>query len=155
LCYSPLCIMFMFVKLWMVGVQQMPHSNQDTQTNIESYQCVLKCWFILDTKSFRRHRIDWLVWRLTTIIAHHCMHTLEMKKRGFIKNKVVEAIVTWNVEKATLFALTHVYQLTLESDGAWGILSQRLPNVTYVMKFPFTKIFCCTYMWVSVTMEHV
>jgi hypothetical protein len=71
----------------MVGVQQMPHSNQDTQANIESYHDVLKCWFILNTKSFRRHRIDWLVWWLTTTIARHYMHTLEMKKQGFIKKQ--------------------------------------------------------------------
>jgi len=46
------------------------------------------------------------------------MHTLEMKKRSFIKNKVMETIITRNVEKATLIPLTHVYQPTLESDGA-------------------------------------
>jgi hypothetical protein len=33
------------------------------------------------------------MWLLTTTIAHHYMHTLEMKKRGFRKNKVVEAIL--------------------------------------------------------------
>jgi hypothetical protein len=49
------------------------------------------------------------------------MHTLEMKKKGFIKNKVVEAIITQNVEKADLIPLTHVYQPTLKSDGAWGV----------------------------------
>jgi hypothetical protein len=75
------------------------------------------------------------------------MHTLEMKKKGFIKNKVVEAIITRNVEKADLIPLTHVYQPTLESDGVWGVRNQRLPNVIYVVKFPFTKIFCCTCEW--------
>jgi hypothetical protein len=49
------------------------------------------------------------------------MHTLEMKKRGFMKNKVTEAIVTRSVEKTTLIPFTHLYQPTLESDGAWGI----------------------------------
>jgi hypothetical protein len=48
------------------------------------------------------------------------MQILEMKKRGFIKNKVMEAIITQSVEKVTLIPLTHVYQPTLESDGAWG-----------------------------------
>jgi len=42
-----------------------------------------------------------------------------------------------------------VYQPTLENDGAWGIWSQRLPNVTYVVKFPFTEIFYCTCEWAS------
>jgi hypothetical protein len=38
------------------------------------------------------------------------MHTLEMKKKkGFIKNKVMEAIVTWSVEKAAFIPFTHVY----------------------------------------------
>jgi hypothetical protein len=49
------------------------------------------------------------------------MHTLKMKKKGFIKNKVVEATITRSVKKATLIPLTHVYQLTVESDVAWGV----------------------------------
>jgi hypothetical protein len=50
------------------------------------------------------------------------MHTLKMKKRGFIKIKVIEAIVTQNVEKVALIPFTHVYQPTVESDelGAYG-----------------------------------
>jgi hypothetical protein len=51
------------------------------------------------------------------------MHTLEMKKRGFIKNKVMEAIITQTVEKETFIPLTHVYSPTFENDGAWGIRS--------------------------------
>jgi hypothetical protein len=111
----------MFVELWMVGVRKMPHSNQDTQASIESYHSALKHWLALDTKGFKWHRIDWLVWRLTTTIAHHYMHTLEMKNRGFIKNKVMEAIITRSVQKATPIPLTHVYQPTFESAGAWGV----------------------------------
>ncbi len=145
--YSSLYIMFMFVELWMVGVRRVPHSNQDTQANIESYHGVLKHWLALDTKGLKGHRIDWLVWRLTTTIARHYIHTLEMKKKGFIKNKVMEAIITRNLEKAALIPLTHVYQPTLESDGAWCVRSQCLPNVIYVVKFPFIEIFCCTCEW--------
>jgi hypothetical protein len=46
-----------------------------------------------------------------------------------------------SVEKAAIIPFAHVYQQILESDGAWGIQSQRLPNVIYTMKFPFTEIF--------------
>jgi len=67
------------------------------------------------------------------------------EKKGFHKNKVMKTIITRSMEKAALIPLTHVYQPTLESDGAWGIWSQRLPNVIYAVKFPFTEIFCCTY----------
>jgi hypothetical protein len=63
----------MFAELWMVGVRKLPHSNQDTQASIESYHGVLKHWFVLDTKSLKGHRIDRLVWRLTTTIACHYM----------------------------------------------------------------------------------
>jgi hypothetical protein len=49
------------------------------------------------------------------------MHTLKMKKRSFIKNKVMEAILTRSVEKVALIPFTHVYQPTLESDGTWVI----------------------------------
>jgi hypothetical protein len=69
------------------------------------------------------------------------------EEKGFMKNKVMEAIITRSVEKAALIPRTHVYQPTLESDGAWGIRSQHLPNVIYAMKFPFIEIFCCTCEW--------
>jgi hypothetical protein len=59
----------------------------------------------------------------------------------------MEAIITWNVEKATLIPHTNVYQPTFESDGSWGVQSQRLPKVIYVVKFLFTEIFCCTCEW--------
>jgi hypothetical protein len=117
----------MFVELWMVGVQRMPHSNQDTQTNIESNHGALKHWFSLDTKGLRGRRIDWLVWRLTTTIARHYMHTLEMKKKGLIKNKVMEAIITQSVEKVAPIPLTHVYPLTFKIDGAWAYGANAFP----------------------------
>ncbi len=41
-----------------------------------------------------------------------------MKKISFIKYKVMEAIVTQSVEKVAFIPLTHVYQPTLENDGA-------------------------------------
>jgi hypothetical protein len=117
-----------------------------TKTPKQTLNHIIVRWNIdlLNTKGFKGCRIDWLVWRLTTTIAHHYMHTLEMKKIGFIKNKIVEAIVTQSVEKTTLIPLTHVYQPTLESDGASG---QHLPNVTYAMKFLFTKLSCSTCEW--------
>jgi hypothetical protein len=59
----------------------------------------------------------------------------------------MEAIITRSVEKVALIPLTDVYQPTFESDGAWGVRSQHLPNVIYSMKFPFTKIFCYTCEW--------
>jgi hypothetical protein len=75
------------------------------------------------------------------------MHTLKMKKKGFIKNKVMEAVITRSVQKVPFIPLTHVYQPTLESDGAQGVRNQCHPNVIYVVKFPFIKIFCCICEW--------
>jgi hypothetical protein len=59
------------------------------------------------------------------------MQTMEMKKKGFIKNKIVEAIVRKSVEKAILILLTHVAQPTLENGGAWVMWNQHFINVTY------------------------
>jgi hypothetical protein len=50
--------MFMFAELWMVGVQRVPTSNQDTQVSIESYHGVLKRWLALYIKGFKGRRID-------------------------------------------------------------------------------------------------
>jgi hypothetical protein len=81
----------MFAKLWMAGVQSVPHSNQDTQMNIESYHGALKRSFALDMKGLKGRRIEWLVWQLTTTIACHYMHTLEMKKKRFHKKQGYES----------------------------------------------------------------
>jgi hypothetical protein len=43
----------MFAKLWMVGVQQVPHSSQNTWANIESYYGVLKYWFFFTQKALK------------------------------------------------------------------------------------------------------
>jgi hypothetical protein len=86
------------------------------------------------------------VWQLTTTIT--CTHTRNEKKRFQKKGfKVMEAIITRNVENTTLIPLTHVYQPTLDNDGACDVWSQHLPNVIYAMKFPFTEIICCTCEW--------
>jgi hypothetical protein len=39
------CIVFVVVKLWLIGLWRLPHSNQDTQVCIRSYHGALKHWF--------------------------------------------------------------------------------------------------------------
>jgi hypothetical protein len=46
------CTLYFIVDLWMVGLRQVPHSNQDTQASIKSYYGTLKRWFSLETKGF-------------------------------------------------------------------------------------------------------
>jgi hypothetical protein len=41
------------LKLWMIGLWQVPHSNQDTQMNIDFYHGTLKWWFSLKTKGLK------------------------------------------------------------------------------------------------------
>jgi hypothetical protein len=56
------------------------------------------------------------------MIARHYMHITKMKKRGFIKNKVVECIT--NVEKATLIPhtnVTHGINDSNEISHAWMV----------------------------------
>jgi hypothetical protein len=51
---------------------------------------------------------------------NHCtpLHAhIGNEKKRFHKKKVMEAIITQNVDKAIFIPLTHVYQQTLESDG--------------------------------------
>ncbi len=142
--------MYFVVDLWMVGLRRMPHSNQDTQTSIESYHGALKRWFSLETKGLRGRQIDWLVWRLMTTVVRHYMHTAEMKKREFIKNKVVERIVKTSVEKATLILhtnVTHGIDDSNETAYAWMVRNQQHPNMTYKIPLPFTKYACCTCEW--------
>jgi hypothetical protein len=135
------CTLYLFIDLWMVGLWRVSHSNQDTQASIESYQGALKRWFSLETKGFRGRRIDWLLWRLTIIVARHYMHTIEMKKCGLNKKKVVEHIVKTSVKKATLIphtSVTHGIDDSNRIGHAWMVRHQQHTNMTYKVLFPFT-----------------
>ncbi len=92
------------------------------QTSIESYHGALNHWFFLETKGLRGRQTDRLVWKLMTKVTRHYMHKFEMKKREFIKNKVVELIVKINIEKATLIPhtnVTHGIDDSNETNHAW------------------------------------
>jgi hypothetical protein len=144
------CTLYLVVDLWMVGFQQVPHSNQDTQTSIQSYHGALKCWFFLEIEGLRSRWIDWLMWRLTKTITKHYMHITKMKKRMFIRNKVVERIVKTSVEKATLILhtnVTHGIDDSKKTCHAWMVQSQQHPNMTYKVPLPFTKYICYTCEW--------
>ncbi len=74
-----------------------------------------------------------------------------MKKRKFIKNKVMERIVKMSVEKATLILhtnVTHGIDDSNEIGHAWMVRSEQHPNMTYKVSLPFTKYVCCTCEWV-------
>jgi hypothetical protein len=79
------------------------------------------------------------------------MHTTEMKKCGFIKNKVVEHIVKASIEKATLILhtnVTHGIDDSNETGQAWMVQNQQHLNMTYKVPFLFTKYAYCTCEWV-------
>lgn len=102
---ATICNVYVHVDLWMVGFCWVPHSNHDTQSNTEFYHGVLKHKFFFESKGLRGCHIDWLVWRLTTIVVRH-MHQVEMKRQGFIKNKVMAQFMVASVEKA--FMIPHI-----------------------------------------------
>jgi hypothetical protein len=73
------------------------------------------------------------VWRFTTIVAKHYMHTTKMKKCGSKKNKVVKHIVKVSIKKATLILHTHVTHGIDDLNKishAWMVQSQQHPNMT-------------------------
>ncbi len=116
--------MYLVVDLWMVGLQRVSHSNQDTQTSIEYYHGPLKRWFSLETKGLQGRQIDRLMSILMTMVVKHYMHTTEMKKCRFIRNKVVEHIVKTSIEKATLILhtnVTHGIDDSNETGHAWMV----------------------------------
>ncbi len=75
-------------------------------------------------------------------VVRHYMHTIEMKKCKFIRNKVVERIVKMSIEKATLIPhtnVTHGIDDSNKTSHAWMVQSQQHPNMTYKVPLPFTK----------------
>jgi hypothetical protein len=59
-----------------------------------------------------------------TTVAKHYMHIVEMKKHGFIRNKVMERIAKTSVEKATLILhinVAHGIDDLNETSHAWMV----------------------------------
>ncbi len=143
-------VVHVHAKLWMVGLCRVPHLDQDTQANIKSYLGVLKRWFFLETKGLKGCCINWLVWRLTTIVPWHYMHQAEMKRQGFIKNKVMAWLVVASVDKVSWIPHINVISPTFEGDdgdGVWWVRRQHHLGVTYKICAPFIKYANCNYGW--------
>ncbi len=66
-------------------------------------------------KNLKRHEIDWLVWRLTMIIA--CTQWIWKKK--FLKNKNMKIIVKNYVKIVDFIIFTRVAPPTIENNCAW------------------------------------
>ncbi len=133
------------------GFQWVPHSNQNANSNwILPWN--IETLVLLETKGLRGWWVDWLVWSLTTIIARHYMHMAEMKKRGFIKNKVVEHIVQVNVEKATLIPhtnVTHGINDSNQTGHAWMVLKPTTSEYDIQSPTSFHQV-CLLHMWMSI-----
>ena len=75
--------------MWTKGVRRIPHTEQDTNSFIESYHKAMKGWLGFTTKGLRGRRLDWLITILTIIIHNHYTHRLTMNKAGLIKNRIM------------------------------------------------------------------
>ncbi len=135
--------MHVSVDLWMVGFCQVPHSNQDTQANIESYHGALKHWFSCDIKGFKGRGGSLRLWHNTTCT--------EQRWKNVMKNKVVQWLVATNVYKTKLIAHIDVIEPTLESEdnvNDWNVNNQTHFNVIHNQNFPFIEYASYTYEWV-------
>ncbi len=61
------------------------------------------------------------MWRLTTTVVKHYMHTTKMKKYGSKKNKVVKHLVKVSIKKATLILHTHGIDVLNKIGHAWVV----------------------------------
>jgi hypothetical protein len=144
------CNAHVSINLWIMDLHWMPHSNQNTKANIESYHGVLKRWFSSKTKVLKECHIDWLVWRLITIVAWHYMHQMEMNRWQFIVNKVVAQLVAANVKNGLLIPHVNVIHSTLVGEDnvcAWMAWSWHHLGVIHNLHCPFTKYASCTFKW--------
>ena len=96
------------IEMYLVGCRQNPHSNQDNQTNIESYHATLKQWIKIDNHQLRGRRLDFLVWRLTIHVVTHYMYNHGKTLNGFVLNKRVEKIVANDIIKMKSIPLKHI-----------------------------------------------
>ena len=84
--------------MYHVGHRRNLHSNQDTQAS-ESYHATLKRWMKIYSHQLRGRRLNFLVWRLTSLVVSHYMYNYRRKLNNFILNKRVEKNVANNIIK--------------------------------------------------------
>ncbi len=81
------------VEVWMVGMCQVPHANQDPQISIKAYHGTIKWWLKHDIGRTKAQRVEWLVWRLTNLVLTHYFQAQETNRKGIIQNHNVKSIV--------------------------------------------------------------
>ena len=96
------------IEMYLMGCRQNLHSNQDNQTNIESYHATLKQWIKIDNHQLHGRRLDFLVWRLTIPVVTHYIYNHGKKLNGFVLNKRVEKIVANDIIKMKTIPLKHI-----------------------------------------------
>jgi len=70
-----------------------------------------------------------------------------MRKKGFHEKQGYGGHYYTKCGKGSPYSTDLCVLTALESDGTWGVPNQRLPNIIYIVKFPFTEIFCSTCEW--------
>jgi hypothetical protein len=78
------------------------------------------------------------------------MHQANMKRQGFIKNKVMVRLVIANVDKASQILHIDVTPPTFEGDDGddvWWVQSQHHHGVTYKIHARFTEYTSCICKW--------
>jgi hypothetical protein len=110
------------VEVWMVGMHQVPHANQDPQINIEAYHDTIKWWLKHDIGRTKAQKVEWLVWRLTNLVLTHCLHAQETNKKRIIQNHNVKKIVKDGILWAHTITKRHLNSPT-SIEEPWHVIS--------------------------------
>ena len=77
-------------EIYLIGHRRNRHSNQDTTSSIEAYHRALKRWMLVNNRDKRGRKIDFLIWRLTTLFVSHYMYMQSRKLNKSVLNKSME-----------------------------------------------------------------
>jgi len=77
----------------------------------------------IDNHQLRGRRMDFLMWRLTTLVVTHYMYKDGRKLNGFVLNKQIEKIVVNGITKAKTIHLEYIRRPKAQLQG-WQVQSQ-------------------------------
>ena len=80
-------------NMWIIGNKNIPHSNQDTNADVESYHHNVKTILSTTRQKFTSRCIDWLIYYLVEDVLTHYWYGIQCKIYRFIKNHKVKRIV--------------------------------------------------------------
>jgi hypothetical protein len=125
-------------KMWLTGMRNIPHADQDTTTTIESYHGNIKAVLRQFRGKLVGRRVDWLIHQLTGVVINRYNYMQFRKENGFVTNKKGRVLMLSALTQSQKILDSNVHLPASEGEPAFVRLSKR-SHLEYAMYNPCTE----------------